>query len=104
MISALVILIKYKYYGYCIHLLLFILFMITNSQIGNYSVERVIKTVSSNRIAYEVAPKDNSNVKYIAEVTQINTNITLRTLVEHIHKQENNCMIVDMFGMRKAER
>ena len=98
------ILIKYKYYGYCIHLLLFILFMITNMQIGNYTVERVITTVSSNCIAYEVTPKGNPNVKYTAEVTQMNTNITLRTLVEHIHKQENECMVVDMFGMRKAER
>ena len=78
--------------------------MITNNQIGNYSVERVIKTVSSNCIAYEVAPKDNSNVKYIAEVTQMNTNITLRTLVEHIHKQGNDFMVVDMFGVRRAER
>ena len=98
------ILVKCKYYGYCIHLLLFILFMITNLQIGNYSVERVIKTVSNNSIAYEVTPKGNPNVKYTAEVTQMNTDITLRTLVEHIHKQGNDCMVVDMFGVRKAER
>ena len=87
MISALVILIKYKYYGYCIHLLLFIFFMITMNQIGNYTVEKVITTVSNNCIAYEVTPKGNPNVKYTAEVAQTNTNITLRTLVEHIHKQ-----------------
>ena len=98
------ILVKYKYYGYCIHLLLFILFMITNNQIGSYAVERVITTVSSNCIAYEVTPKGNPNVKYIAEVTQMHTNITLRTLVEHIHKQENEFMVVDMFGVRRAER
>ena len=78
--------------------------MITNLQIGNYSVERVIKTVSNNSIAYEVTPKGNPNVKYTAEVTQIKTNITLRTLVEHIHKQGNNCMIVEMFGVWRAER
>ena len=100
----LLILVKYKYYDYYIHLLSFILFMIKNSQIGNYAVEKVITTVSSNCIAYEVTPKGNPNVKYIAEVTQMNTNITLRTLVEHIHKQNNQCMVVDMFGMRKAER
>ena len=78
--------------------------MITNNQIGNYSVERVITTVSSNCIAYEVTPKGNPNVKYTAEVTQMHTNITLRTLVEHIHKQENEFMVVDMFGVRRAER
>ena len=80
---------QYKYYGYCIHLLLFILFMIANMQIGNYTVEKAITTVSSNCIAYEVTPKGNPNVKYIAEVTQMNTNITLRTLVENIHRQDN---------------
>ena len=74
------------------------------NQIGNYTVEKVITTVSNNCIAYEVTPKGNPNVKYTAEVTQMNTNITLRTLVEHIHKQGNDFMVVDMFGMRKAER
>ena len=78
--------------------------MITNMQIGNYTVERVITTVSSNCIAYEVTPKGNPNVKYTAEVAQINTNITLRTLVEHIHKQSNLYILVDMFGVRRAER
>ena len=78
--------------------------MITNSQIGNYSVERVTKTVSNNCIAYEVTPKNNPNVKYIAEVTQMHTNITLRTLVEQIHKKENEFMVVEMFGMWRAER
>ena len=78
--------------------------MITNMQIGNYTVERVTKTVSNNCIAYEVTPKDNPNVKYTAEVTQINTNITLRTLVEHIPKPVNNFMVVDMFGVRREER
>ena len=73
-------------------------------QIGNYSVERVITTVRNNCIAYEVTPKGNPNVKYTAEVAQINTNITLRKLVEHIHKQNNEFMIVDMFGVRRAER
>ena len=78
--------------------------MITNNQIGNYAVERVIKTVSSNCIAYEVTPKGNPNVKYTAEVTQINTNITLRTLVEHIHKHSNEFMVVEMFGVQRGER
>ena len=78
--------------------------MITNNQIGNYTVERVIQTVSSNCIAYEVTPKGNPNVKYIAEVTQMHTKITLRTLVENIHKQGNEFMVVDMFGVRRAER
>ena len=100
----LLILVKYKYYDYYIHLLSFILFMIKNNQIGNYSVERVITTVSNNCIAYEVTPKGNPNVKYTAEITQINTNITLRTLVEHIHKPVNNFMIVEIFGVRRAER
>ena len=75
-----------------------------NSQIGNYSVERAITTVSSNCIAYEVTHKGNPNVKYTAEVTQMDTNITLRTLVEHIHKQGNDFMVVDMSGVRRAER
>ena len=34
----------------------------------------------------------------------MHTNITLRTLVEQIHKKENEFMVVEMFGMWRAER